>query len=207
MNQEQRDGFSRRLRQLIQIKGLQNKDVAEIMGVSGEMIRRYTSEPCLGMPSHQRIRTLAETLGVSSSWLAYGDGDMILDERSKARRIPVYSPSSWPETGDVKFHILTGGTANVALELEDDAMKVQTLGTMALFGRGSLALIEEGAAAAPGDMVAATDGARAVVRMFSPKDAAGSNFALLSGTPVFPPIQSTDGYRIIGRVVEVRSKQ
>lgn len=207
MNQEQRDGFSRRLRQLIQIKGLQNKDVAEIMGVSGEMIRRYTSEPCLGMPSHQRIRTLAETLGVSSSWLAYGEGDMILDERSQARRIPVYSPSAWPESGEVQFHILTGSEANVALQLEDDAMKVQTPGTMALFGRDSLALIEEGRSAAPGDVVAATDGKRTVVRIYSPQDAAGESFTLLAGAPMFPPIRSTDGFRIIGRVTEIRSKQ
>lgn len=207
MNQEQRDGFARRLRQLIQVKGLQHKDVAELMGVSGEMVRRYTADPCLGVPSHGRIRTLADALGVSTSWLAYGEGDMIQDERVKARRVPVYSPSTWPESGEPAFHVLTGSQANVALLLEDDAMKMQTPGTMALFGRDSIVLVEEGRSAAPGDMVAATDGRRTVVRIYSPQDATGETFTLLAGAPMFPPIRSADGFRLVGRVAEVRSKQ
>lgn len=207
MDQEQRNGFSRRLRQLIQVKGLQNKDVAEIMGVSGEMVRRYTAEPCLGLPSHGRVKAFAESMGVSPQWLAYGEGDMIQDERATAQKVPVFSPSAWPASTEPKMHTLTNGTANLAFELEDDAMKVQGLGTAPMCARGSVVLVDESATPTPGDLVAATNGERTVIRVFAPQDAAGTDFSLLSASPMFPPIKVSDGFRVIGRVVEVRSPQ
>lgn len=48
--------------------------ISKWLHVSGEMARRY----CEGtaMPSPDRIRRLAEKLGVRSSWLQYGEGPM-----------------------------------------------------------------------------------------------------------------------------------
>jgi transcriptional regulator with XRE-family HTH domain len=81
-NSQARDEFSKRLRKAFQDKGISTDSPTWLAGefsenypgrrVTQQAVRKWLNGEAI--PSHDKIRALAEWLGVSPHWLHYGEG-------------------------------------------------------------------------------------------------------------------------------------
>ena len=66
--------FSIRLNQAMSAKNLSLRDLSEKTGINYEMIRRYSKGQA--KPRNDKMKLLAQCLGVPITWLDYGEGEM-----------------------------------------------------------------------------------------------------------------------------------
>lgn len=64
--------FSRRITEQMDKKSVSLRELSEATKISYEMIRRYTAG--YAMPRQKGMKNLADVLGVSASWLQFGEG-------------------------------------------------------------------------------------------------------------------------------------
>lgn len=67
--------FSIRLNQAMLAKNLSLRDLSEKTGINYEMIRRYSKGQA--KPRNDKMKLLAQCLGVPITWLDYGEGEML----------------------------------------------------------------------------------------------------------------------------------
>lgn len=65
--------FGLRLRVARDAAGLKQHNIANALGISSSAIARYEQD--LDVPKDERTKLLAGVLGVSASWLRFGEGE------------------------------------------------------------------------------------------------------------------------------------
>ena len=76
--------FAERLNQAMSAKHLSLRDISDETGISYEMVRRYSKGDA--KPRSDKIKLIADCLGIAVTWLDYGEGQMAvkpaIDEHS-----------------------------------------------------------------------------------------------------------------------------
>ena len=72
--------FSIRLNQAMSAKNLSLRDLSEKTGINYEMVRRYSKGQA--KPRNDKMKLLAQCLGVPITWLDYGEGEMVIEPQN-----------------------------------------------------------------------------------------------------------------------------
>ncbi|NCG55224.1 helix-turn-helix domain-containing protein [Serratia fonticola] len=85
-------GIQERLRQVMDLKGLTIKELAERSGMPYRSLQNYLRGE--REPNNDALLVLRTHLGISVDWLLTGEGDMYLSEAESAPSLPVDTPFS-----------------------------------------------------------------------------------------------------------------
>lgn len=209
--EEQKATFARNLNNYIANSGKLQKEVAKDLGISPTTFNTW----CVGkiIPGMGKVQKIADYFHIGKSDLL--DDQSVPNKyiRHKCISVPVlycYSPNLSPfqlkkmiiSTEEVKEEVAQDAEV-IGLKINDDSMAPK-------FAPGDIAIIKKQESSHPGDIVLVSiHGENAVLRRYEHYQ---RSLALLPLNPAYEPLyfpleaQNTPTLRIIGRVIELRSK-
>ncbi|HHO0758314.1 TPA: LexA family protein [Aeromonas hydrophila] len=213
---DERAAFAQRLQKAANAAGLPSRGrgakIAQHLGVTPKAVSKYFNAEAI--PARDTMIALANMLGVSVSWLQYGESELELMTRTPQRLIPVLDyvqAGAWTEACGATD--IDGSTeyiyADPRMGKNAFALRVKGDSMLPEIRPGDVVLIDPDASPRPGEFVVAKNGnGEATIKQYRPRgvnDKGQEWFELAPLNDVFPTMRSDlQTIQLIGVVVEHR---